>query len=43
MIATQLPNVGGLIDMGKDKDCNNCAEKLKIQDKGSGSKIKSFS
>ena len=44
-IATQLQKVGALneIDDGEFTACNSGAAKLKIQDKGSGSKIKSFS
>ena len=44
-IASQTSSVGALnvIDEGIDKDCNSGAEKFNIQDKGSGSKISSFS
>jgi hypothetical protein len=43
-IATQLPTVGAwqTIDDCNGNDCSNWAALSKIQDKGSGSKIKIF-
>ena len=44
-IATQLPRVGVLNEIAgvEDDACNNGMKRFKIQDKGSGSKVNSFS